>query len=180
MFVCLLFLLLDYNSVFRNKHLNNDLFCNLKRRYQYHPDRNPSDDEALEKFKRLGAAYTVLCIEAEDDVLDNAEGGESPLEVVMMATPTAKEVYEKQFGKLNEVYYGYGSVFGIPYATTLGDLLEESKNDIDSLSFTFCRVRFTFFRPWLIKAIMCTRLACLESICVWIALGSCKFSLLKL
>src|SRR3954466_6865443 len=35
--------------------------CYRKLAVKYHPDKNPGDKEAEEKFKELGEAYEVLC-----------------------------------------------------------------------------------------------------------------------
>ena len=80
--------------------------------------------------------------------MDDAERGEKSNGTVILTTSAAIEVYENQFGKFSEVYYGIGPVFGIPFASALDDSLEKSQHIIDSLSFSFCCIRFSFFLPW--------------------------------
>lgn len=63
---------------------------------QYHPDKNPGDAEAEEKFKDLGAAYEVLSDEEQRKIYD--EHGEEGLKEHGRGGHNAGDVFSQFFG----------------------------------------------------------------------------------
>src|SRR5262245_45064335 len=77
---------------------------------QYHPDRNPGDKAAEEKFKEAAEAYAVLCDEEKRSLYDRfghqgvsgSSGGFDP------------SVFN-EFGDLSDILggmFGFGDLFG--------------------------------------------------------------------
>jgi curved DNA-binding protein CbpA len=138
--------------------------------WQYHPDANPNDPEALLIFHKVGEAYTTLC-----DPSAIIAGDEGTCERVQPTTPEhAKKVYEKKFEKYREKYYSEGAIFGLPYSYELREALERSKQIQGSLSFRLWKFRIHLFRTWLIKKeLSCMILLC-ETVATWTVISCCK------
>ncbi|KAI3424153.1 hypothetical protein D9Q98_009513 [Chlorella vulgaris] len=83
----------------------------LKLALRTHPDKNPGDEGAAERFQRLGAAYALVLqtVHAEASLLDEQQRASSLLDLLMRALQG--EQVEEQLRALGE--YRPPAAFGI-------------------------------------------------------------------
>jgi hypothetical protein len=136
---------------------------------QYHPDRNPDDEEASVIFQRVGEAYVALCdpdaIVVEEEVCEI---------VLPMTSEAAKKAYEKKFGKYRDLYYSDGAIIGLLYSFDLQELLEMTERERQCSSFRLGNFRISLIRAWLIKRHLSLTLLLCETILTWMVVAFCK------
>ncbi len=118
----------------------------IKRAYRrlarkYHPDRNPGDKEAEEKFKEISEAYEVLSDPEKRAIYDNygysglKSSGYSGFEDVSDIFKTFSDIFEDFFGfSFEEKSYTRprdGADLSYEVVLELGDLFKDKKIDIE-------------------------------------------------
>ncbi|MFP4444708.1 MAG: molecular chaperone DnaJ [Desulfosudaceae bacterium] len=84
----------------------------IKKQYRkialkYHPDKNPGDKEAEEKFKECSEAYAVLCDPEKRQIYD--QFGHAGLEGMGNGRGAGFEDIFSSFGDIFEDFFGFGS-----------------------------------------------------------------------
>ncbi|HKL01619.1 MAG TPA: molecular chaperone DnaJ [Desulfotignum sp.] len=87
----------------------------LKKAYRklaikYHPDKNPDDKEAVEKFKEASEAYEVLTNDNKRHIYD--QFGHQGLEGAGHSGPSGFEDIFSSFGDIFEDFFGFGGARG--------------------------------------------------------------------
>ena len=110
----------------------------LKKAYRkiaikYHPDKNPDNKEAENKFKEASEAYEVLCDDSKRQIYD--QFGHQGLEGAGHSGPSGFEDIFSSFGDIFEDFFGFGGGRGGSRARRGSDLRYDMTIDFMEAAF---------------------------------------------
>lgn len=101
--------------------------------FKYHPDRNPGDKNAEEKFKNISAAYSVLGDEIKRHQYDQYGSTEEYAQKASQGSNPYGRQYGTQSGSTGDPFWDWfmgaaGPQYGNPYANSQNETSSDSQN----------------------------------------------------